>query len=325
MLYPNFVEIFKKTNAFAKEIVVFTNLTKDCAKALIQILRNLKSKLIIITSIDGLQSHSINRPISNIGEIIKNIKLIHSKNKNVKIVINTVVTKYNINEVPQLIPIFKEIDIDKWRLDFPLKTKNLEIMPRPEQFIHLIKILIKERYKDKEFKKINLEIFKVYKSQIEKLSLKDIEKSKDLSLHPCAYFFGTIAIKANGCITLCAPLEYCLGNIFIKKSNAINLKKSLNQILKNKFFSMKIKDMKGCLKCRYVYLCAGGCRADAYDWFKNIRAKDPISCLLMPLIEKEIIPIFPKKIQKIYEDAIMKNRKNPTIPIFIRSIFMNKK
>lgn len=133
LLYSNFVEIFKRTNVFAKEIVIFTNLTKHCTNNLLQILRNLKSKLIIITSIDGLQSHSINRPVSNIEEIIKNIKLIHSKNKNVKIIINTVVTKYNINEIPQLIPLLKEIGINKWRLDFPLKPKNLKIMPPPKR------------------------------------------------------------------------------------------------------------------------------------------------------------------------------------------------
>lgn len=187
-----------------------------------------------------------------------------------------------------------------------------------------MKILISERYKDKEFKKINLEIFKVYKSQIEKISLKDLAKIKNLSLHPCAYFFGTITIKPNGCITLCAPLEYCLGSVFSKKSNLINLKESLNQILNNKFFNMQIRDMKKCLGCRYVYLCGGGCRADAYDWFKNIRAQDPVSCLLMPLIEKEIVPILPKKIKKIYKDSIIKNRKFPTVPVYIRSILTKK-
>ena len=43
---------------------------------------------------------------------------------------------------------------------------------------------------------------------------------------------------------------------------------------------------------------------DAYYYMGDFKEVDPICCNLMPLIEKEIIPILPKELSEFYKKLI---------------------
>ena len=77
------------------------------------------------------------------------------------------------------------------------------------------------------------------------------------------------------------------------------------------FYDIKIKDFKECMDCRYLHLCNTGCRVDAMYYLGDYVNVDPICCNLMPLIEKEIIPILPTELQEFYTNLIKKDKLYP--------------
>ena len=90
-----------------------------------------------------------------------------------------------------------------------------------------------------------------------------------------------------------------------------SLKKAIDKKYSHPFYDLKIKDFKECMNCRYIHLCNTGCRVDAMYYLKNYVNVDPICCNLMPLIEKEIIPILPPDLKEFYQRMIDVHKSYP--------------
>jgi len=268
-------------------------------------------------TLDGFRGHNLLRKGSDYKKVIESIK--NLKKEKMKVVINTEVTEINLYEMPKLYLLLKKLKIDRWRIDLPFLAgryiknfKNFKL-PKFEDFILVFKKILLDYLKKKPF--FELELFNVYKSEITPANLVQFSEN----VHPCVYMAGSVPLKPNGDLLFCTSLEIPMAN-FLKEGN---LKKALDKKYKNKLYDLKVADIAECKGCRYLTLCGTGCRANSYYYLGRLDKPDPLACNLMPLIEKEIIPILPKNMQEFFTSLINKKGKNP--PSFkIEALVENK-
>lgn len=244
-------------------------------------------------SIDGFRGHNINRKPSDSKRVLKNFKLIR-KYTEAALIANTAITKYSVNELFRLYEVLKSIPINVWRVDLPFlegryKENVNKFNVSPELVVGQLKKMMERYFKDK--KPFSLEIFNLYKSNM----VTDRLFKFNVSHHPCAYSrWQTLCIKPDGSLTFCPSMLPSLAKIRNKKGE-INVREAIRKAIKNKFFDIKVKDIEKCSKCRYLNICGSGCRADSLYWENDIMSPDPVACKYMILMEKEIMPILPKK------------------------------
>ena len=258
-------------------------------------------------SLDGFESQNKVRIGSDYNIIINNIKKIKKELPHMNIIINTMINKYSIEELIDLYEKLKELDIKHWRIDMPFNSgryqENRENLSDMDFRVIIEKYaeLLKRYFTDN--KPMILEIFNVYKSQIKLEEYHDF----DLDVHPCSYYNNTVTVRPNGDITFCPSLGFKLTNW----RETEDLKTAVEECEKHKYMNVKIKNIDECVKCRYLKLCGGGCRADAVSWLDNENAVDPISCSIMPLIEKIIVPILPEEDRVLYKKLIDDSKNYP--------------
>lgn len=271
----------------------------------IEKLKQIKNISEIKISLDGFENHDTTRVGSSYKDVLKTIKAL--KNNGFKIVINTEITKMNLNELLSLYNKLKELKIDRWRIDLPfilgryVKFYKDYKLPDFSDFIKIVKEILKDYFKEKP--SFELEIFNIFKSEITPNNLIEF----DYNDHPCAYRKGSFPIRPNGDMIFCPSMDLPMSN-YIKEGS---LKKAIDKKYSHPFYDLKIKDFKECMNCRYIHLCNTGCRVDAMYYLKNYVNVDPICCNLMPLIEKEIIPILPPDLKEFYQRMIDVHKSYP--------------
>jgi radical SAM protein with 4Fe4S-binding SPASM domain len=244
-------------------------------------------------SIDGLRGHNVNRRPSCYQKIIANLKAFKKYTK-CGLIVNTVITKYSVEDLPKLYEVLKEIPINVWRIDLPFlagryKSNVSFSRVRPERVVFVINKVLEKYFKDN--KPFGLEIFNLYKSSMVTNKLFRF----NINLHPCAYSrWRTLCVKPNGDVTFCPSLLTPLSNI-LDPNGKVNVSQALNEARADKFFSIKVKNIKKCVACRYLNICGSGCRADALYWRGDLLKPDPVACKYMHLMEKQIIPTLPNK------------------------------
>lgn len=233
-------------------------------------------------SLDGLESHNVLRNVSykNVLEVIK--KLLAN---DYVVTVNTMITDNNIDELILMYNQLNEIGVDRWRLDFIFNSgnaanNNLVISQRQKLFYtlkELIKLYIKEN------PEMILDINKVFRS-----SFLDGYEPFDYTLDskPCEYQ-GSLTVRPNGDISFCPSLNKTFGNI---------LNDSIENIVNNeewiKFSNIKVKDLNPkCHKCKYLKVCGGGCRADAYYEKNDIYEISDFNCELIEFFVEEVLPL----------------------------------
>jgi radical SAM protein with 4Fe4S-binding SPASM domain len=265
-------------------------------------------------TLDGFEEHNKIRLGSDYKKIEKSIRLL--KKKNFSVVINTEVTANNIHELIMLYEKLKSLKIDRWRVDLPFilgryeKTYTTYRLPNFNKLIKVFKTILIDYLKNKP--SFEIELFNVYKSEIKPINFVSFNKDA----HPCEYRTGSHALWPNGDMKFCPSLNLVMAN-FVK---AQNLKSAIKKKYEHPFYKIKISDIKECMNCRYLKLCGGGCRADAYYYFNYLTKPDPKSCNLMPLFEKEILPILPNDLQIFFSKLINKNNAVPKKYNLIRLI-----
>ena len=258
-------------------------------------------------SLDGFYSHNNLRKGSSYEQILRIIWLVMDVNPQCKIIVNTMINKYSINELMMLYECLKTLRVKHWRIDMPFNSGRcsensadfMDVTFRKIVFVYR-ELLV--RYL-KDFKPLNLEIFNVYKSQINP----DGYYLFNDEVHPCAYYNDTVTVRPNGDLTYCPSLAFPVSNWRETRS----LESSLRSAFQHKYFSLTLKQLSGCGMCRYFKICGGGCRADAITWADDELSPDPISCTLMPLIEKYIAPVLPVAERKMYEKLIDSSKNSP--------------
>jgi radical SAM protein with 4Fe4S-binding SPASM domain len=251
-------------------------------------------------SLDSISNRDLNRG-KHIEEVLKTIKTIN--NSGINLVINTVLTEQTYKDILDLYEFIKKLNVSQWRIDLPfyygeyikhyerLKIKDNELL-----FNYFSK-LIKRYLKDKP--PFGMDIVYVFRTKIIENGILE----HDLSMHPCDYMKDSVTIRPNGDVSFCPTLPLIFGNI---RNNT--LQDILNGIRRTKFMKLSINQLKKCPECKYIHICGGGCRADAYFDKGDLKAEDKKFCDYMVLFEKYIIPEYPEEIQ-IKLKSLIKNDK----------------
>jgi len=288
LMYSNskfelFLELINECKA---PIILLTNghlLTADKIKELTK-----SGNLIAVRiSLDGLKSHNKFRKGSDYKKVIDQIKLIQD-NSDLDIGVVTMLNNNNLDELIGLYKQLKILKIDRWNIDIPFYVgnyrKNFDNFGQAifSDIMENIKKLIKFYIKDK--KPFQLGVVNIYKSEISTIPYDDL----NLNVHPCSYS-DMVCVKPDGSINPCAAYDFKLSNVI----EAGSLSSAIKKARTSDFYSIKICNLKGCVGCRYIKLCGGGCRADAKYLTGSDKLLDPICCSLWPLVEEKILPVLP--------------------------------
>jgi radical SAM protein with 4Fe4S-binding SPASM domain len=114
-------------------------------------------------------------------------------------------------------------------------------------------------------------------------------------------------LRPNWDMVFCPSMDIPMANFIKEKS----LRDAIKKKYKHDFYNIRISDIIKCKDCRYLKLCGSWCRVDAYYYLWDFKEPDPIACNLMPLIEKEIIPILPDNIKEYFWSLIRKDGGYP--------------
>ncbi|MBU0471662.1 MAG: radical SAM protein [Nanoarchaeota archaeon] len=250
-------------------------------------------------SLDGFDSHNKVRVNSDYKRVLEKIKI--AKKLNIYTSINTLITSFNIDEIIKLYELIKNNFYGvMWRLDVPIisgrcvsNKDNLSV--NKDKLFKKLKELILLYMKEKP--KLKIIIADIFKSS---LVTKGFYKHT-LKEHPCDYALGSVTVRPNGDISFCPSLGIAFGNVKDK-----TLKEAMNGKEFKQFRKMKIEDVKPCQKCKYLYICGTGCRADAYTLDQDLEGKDPSACEHFHYFEKYIVPLLPENIQEQFDSIVNK-------------------
>jgi len=263
LLYKDIFNVIKYAAKKGIEVELTTNASLITEET-IQKLVNSGLKFIQV-SLDGANenTYSLIRKGGDFNEIIKIIPKI---SKNFILSICSVINKLNYNKIDDLIEISKKVNAKHFRV-IPLmeigrgiNIKSLQLSKKQLKELHAI-----IQHRKKREKLINIQLN-------ENLVLPE---NKNISWMPenhfgCSAARTTCGIDFKGNVYPCSFMEFdelkC-GNI--KNSSLLKIWEN-SKVMKN---LRNLDKLSGkCLKCRYLNLCRGGCRAAAY--MKNKRLTD---------------------------------------------------
>ena len=220
----------------------------------------------ISISIDGLEkTHDSFRgckgaykgAMGGVNALIRNRKFEH-------IQITTVINHQNINEMPMMFEIMKNIGINSWRV------VNIEPMGRAKEHPELVLTTEEYRYMFEFIKEKRMHGYNLTYGCSHFLGLEYERQVRDWYFL-CNAGFYTASIMANGDIAACLDIErrheLIQGNI---------LKDNLKEVWQNKFriFRTDISDLnKKCSTCAECDFCHGGAY-HSWDYDKN----EPMVC-----------------------------------------------
>lgn len=249
-------------------------------------------------SLDGLASHDVVRLGSNHKQVLATTAKMVSFFPKHRIVVQTTCNQQNLPELLDLYDELKKINIFRWYIgqmwNFGRTKENdglLEFADYDCMFA-VYKQLIQKFHADG--KPFHLVIYNVYNSQI---TAEDYVQM-NLDTHPCVYYFGSLCVKASGELTFCPALDLPFASI---KNQPFN--EALKSTWFTEFKRLTIRSVS-CGNCRYIKLCGGGCRANAFTWLNDIKGLDPVSCCLMVRVERDIVPILSNEEQIKYHELI---------------------
>lgn len=202
------------------------------------------------------------------------------------VIINTMVTKQNVNSLMEFCHFLEGKNINRWRLTVPREQgeailhKDL-IMPEWNDVFASYKQLLEYCLVKKS--KMKVQIGSIFKSEL-------LEEPEYYLYNDgnscCEYKRWSIVVKPNGNVTPCTAFDnLILGNIKKEKLSDIWYSDA-TQAVKN--FPLKLSDCKDCKIRQY---CGGGCRKMAWELHGSFFAKDDYSCPLYEFAAEVAQPI----------------------------------
>jgi radical SAM protein with 4Fe4S-binding SPASM domain len=247
---------------------VFTNgflLTKDLAE-------KLKKNGVreVQVSIDGLRDvHDSFRGIA--GSFDRCIKAIgHLKSAGVRTIVRTTVIPQNCRQMPSLIHLASQLNVDGFRarpfVSVGRGKENLEFILSPEEHEIAIRYLAETR------RKISMPIQLLQPSFPFLFDEKVEPRVLDVRFRGMGCTCGKLlcAITPDGWIKPCGYFSKKLGNI--RKMSFEDIWYNENNLACELRNLKKINEF--CMKCEYLTLCGGGCRASAYENSGSLDSQD---------------------------------------------------
>ena len=259
LMRKDIVEIVEKSKKLAPVTILNTNsllLTEELLNRLINVGLDY-----IQVSIDGTQKiHDFIRGDGTYNKAIEKMKMINKYSDRIKLHINCVVSKKNIDYMEeiarQIIDVEKiDVQIFGFKRFIPSNILKDTAALGKEGLKQLYDNLnkLQEKYKGRTIIASDMPMKNVFN---EKKALEIMEKY-DLDCCGCSAGVNGISIRNDGTVTPCTLLYISCGNI---------LNESLEEILNNvNMLKIKNRKLKGkCGECKYKKIC-GGCRAAAYQ------------------------------------------------------------
>lgn len=250
-----------------------------------------RSKPTVFVSLDSITSGGMRFRGFNdksgreaIKTILVNIESLVS-NK-IHVVINTVMNKYNIKDIPEMYEIIQNLNINSWRIGFPKKTgffkRNNELALKWDMIAESSFSLLKHHIENG--KPFHLQMEYLYREEL----LENFEKLTDND-YVCDYESRreSCCIKPNGDVVACAYCtDFPVGNI--RKNSLKDIWYSSHM---KKFKEIKIKDVYECKDCNLRQYCATGCRINAFFINGNYyNAKDDYACKAVAFFVDKVMP-----------------------------------
>ncbi|MEM4280472.1 MAG: radical SAM protein [Archaeoglobaceae archaeon] len=207
--------------------------------------------------------------------------------------VSMTVTKFNYNEVSEVIKICEELGVN-WFMhyNFIPTGRGREIVSAditPEEREKLLRMLYEKNFNSNisllstapQFARVALQCAGgIIPTHFYNVNAGNRFKELAEFIGGCGAGRFYFAIKANGDITPCVFFPLVVGNVRVD---------DLEDLWKNNevFEDLRNKDkLEGCGNCDYRYVC-GGCRARAYNYFGNYLKPDP-GCIRNKALWKEI-------------------------------------
>jgi len=296
-------DLFKILEYSAKRHIlpstIFTNGSINIFDSLRDYIKKAKHPLTIAVSLDGNSkfSHEIIRGRGSYKPTIKFIEKISDlskKRKSVKLFINTMVHKYNLEELPLLYKRLCKYKVFRWRLAMPrLQGKFIpnarDLSEAKLKVFTVYKKLIKNYFfkniwRNQTENKLQLQIECIFKSEFfRKKTIQLFERSTPC----CAYKLNALAIKPNGDVVPCPSfINKVIGNIRTAKLKTIWTSNKM-QFLKK----LPVSLLNECQSCKLVKFCGGGCRKVALDETGSLYKKDSSTCEIYNFFYTDILPL----------------------------------
>jgi radical SAM protein with 4Fe4S-binding SPASM domain len=309
--WHDLVRYIKNTKIFIDAIASnATLITEDIAKELATLMKTFGA---VYVSLDGVnkETHDELRGIGNFDKTIQSIKLLEKHNVNV--VINTMLINQNKDNLLDFHSFIqnKFSNVKGWRIGCPKILGNyvenyqdfyVKYTDAIDVFCKLLKkyLLNNATYR--------LEMSDYFRSEVLEYGFEEYS----LVTHPCEYAIHNCTIKPNGDVLFCASLEGFegakLGNV-----KDIAIKKMWESETHNKIQNLKISDINFCPECKFVKMCGTGCRSNSFLANNTITEPDFRACISMLNLDKEIIPMLPKNLQKQWHGLLNKSGKIPLL------------
>lgn len=258
-------------------------------------IKNYQNKINLAISLDGHNEniHGYSRGKQSFFSIIDFIGLINdSNNKNINIIIDTVITPANYQFLKDLYLFLGNLkSVSRWRVSLPREQGSffnnkeklrLDIEAVMNEYKQFIEWYIEEG--DKIFPDMSIQIESIFRSSMlqgDKICTFSGEKSC------CEYKASALAIKPNGDVTVCTAFtDLVIGNIKNQPIQLIWQSKEMQDLKQ-----LKISQIEDCVDCPELFLCGTGCRKVALD-NGGLLKKDETACKVYKFFNKEIIPKF---------------------------------
>lgn len=227
-----------------------------------------------------------------LSKIINNIRLLSGRS--ISVVINTVLTKYNITHLFEMYNLMRSLKVQSWRIGFPKMTSTFKLHTHEfseswETMAEASLMILRHHFVQRQ--PFHLQIEYLYREELFKNSGLPALSNNEFV---CDYEGrrGECCIKPNGDVVSCA---YCsdlpLGNIRQTSLKKIWYSKAMRNI-KN----IRIGDVDGCKECDLKPLCAVGCRANAYFLHGDFNnARDDYACEAVKFFVEKIKPLLKEK------------------------------
>ena len=271
---------------------LFTNgvlLTPDIAGRIL----GCRSRFTVFVSLDTItpegmefRGFSVEKGAEVLSKIIQNIRFL--TRSGVPVVVNTVVTKYNIGSLLEIHKVVGSLGIKSWRIGFPKRTgsfiKNAD--RSEEKWENIAKVCLNVlRCHLEQGRPFHLQVEYLYREEL----FKDLQPLSDQSF-VCDYELRRegCCIKPNGDVVSCA---YCgdmpVGNVRERSLWDIWYSQQMQDI-KN----IRICDVRDCQGCLLRSICATGCRINAYFLHGDFyNAKDDYACEATKFFYEKVVPL----------------------------------
>ncbi len=208
----------------------------------------------------------------------------------VSVMINTVVTRENLADLPAMYHWLREMGVEGWRIALPkvvgayrgnivkLGLDRSEVFRSYQRVIetHLVSGGVESGFRLQIEHFFRLEVFKNLTPLPPDAFVCDYETKRQ-----------SLCVKPNGDVTPCPLyLDLVMGNVRERSLAEIWYSPEMRRIK-----DIRICEVKGCASCRLAPLCATGCRANAIFLRGSIDAVDDDACAATQFFLTEVAPL----------------------------------